>query len=141
MNYTTCDRRHQVILNDSLFIKVRLSGSSKLQTGVVRLPASPVRVLSITGDGNDLLRLSPIISDMSIIIFIIKHPYHSGRNVMLEPGRLCVGDRPGLPGLCVFLGNTSVVLTWAGTGRVDISVQLLVGFVIIVYIINAGLKL
>ena len=35
---------------------------------------------------------------MSIIIFIIKHPYHSGRNVMLdrcltvlmgEPGRLC----------------------------------------------------
>ena len=70
-----------------------------------------------------------IISDMSIIIFIIKHPYHSGRNVMLdrcltvlmgEPGRLCVGDRAGLPGLC----NTSVVLTWAGTGRVDISVQL-----------------
>ena len=49
-----------------------------------------------------------IISDMSIIIFIIKHPYHSGRNVMLdrcltvlmgEPGRLCVGDRAGLPGL------------------------------------------
>ena len=25
-----------------------------------------------------------------------------------------------------FLGNTSVVLTWAGTGRVDISVQLLI---------------
>ena len=51
-----------------------------------------------------------IISDMSIIIFIIKHPYHSGRNVMLdrcltvlmgEPGRLCVGDRAGLPG-CAF---------------------------------------
>ena len=65
-----------------------------------------------------------IISDMSIIIFIIKHPHHSGRNVMLvlclivlmgEPGRLCVGDRAGLPGLCVFFGNTSVVLTWAGT--------------------------
>ena len=64
------------------------------------------------------------------------HPYHSGRNVMLdrcltalmgEPGRLCVGDRAGLPGLCVFLSNTSVVLTWAGTGRVDISVQLQVG--------------
>ena len=39
---------------------------------------------------------------MAIIIFIIKHPYHSGRNVMLdrcltvlmgEPGRLCVGAR------------------------------------------------
>ena len=64
------------------------------------------------------------------------------RNVMLdrcltalmgEPGRLCVGDRAGLPGLCVFLGNTSVVLTWAGTGRVDISVQLLVGFVILLH--------
>ena len=46
-----------------------------------------------------------IISDMSIIIFIIKHPHHSGRNVMLdlcltvlmgEPGRLCVGDRAGI---------------------------------------------
>ena len=83
-----------------------------------------------------------IISDMSIIIFIIKHPYHSGRNVMLdrcltilmgEPGRLCVGDRAGLPGLCVFLGNTFVVLTWAGTGRVDISVQLLVCFVILLH--------
>ena len=31
----------------------------------------------------------------------------------------------GLPGLCIFLGNTS-----AGTGRVDISVQLLIGLVI-----------
>ena len=57
-----------------------------------------------------------IISD--IIIFIIKHPHNSDRNVMLdlclivlkgEPGRLCVGDRAGLPGVCVFLGNTSVV--------------------------------
>ena len=45
-----------------------------------------------------------IISDMSIIIFIIKHTHPSGRNVMLdlcltvlmgEPGRLCVGDRAG----------------------------------------------
>ena len=83
-----------------------------------------------------------IISDMSIIIFIIKHPHHSSRNVMLdlcltvlmgEPRRLCVGDRAALPGLCVFLSNTSVVLTWAGTGRVDISVQLLVGFVILLH--------
>ncbi len=53
--------------------------------------------------------------------------------LMGEPGRLCVGDLAGLPGLCVFLGNTSVVLTWAGTGRVDISVQLLVGFVILLH--------
>ena len=83
-----------------------------------------------------------IISDMSIIIFIIKHPHHSGRNDMLdlcltvlmgEPGLLCVGDRAGPPGLCVFLGNTSVVLTWAGTGRVDISVQLLVGLIILLH--------
>ena len=83
-----------------------------------------------------------IISDTSIIIFIIKHPHHSGRNVMLdlgvtvlmgEPGRLCVGDRAGLQGLSVFLGSTSVVLTWTGTGRVDISVQLLVGFVILLH--------
>ena len=84
-----------------------------------------------------------IISDMCIIIFTIKHPHHSGRNVMLdlcltvlmgEPGRLCVGDRAGLPGLCVFLGNISIVglLTWAGTGRVDISVQLLIGLIIII---------
>ena len=45
-----------------------------------------------------------IISDMSITIFIIKHPHYSGRNVMLdlcltvlmgEPGRLCVGYRAG----------------------------------------------
>ena len=83
-----------------------------------------------------------IISDMSIIIFIIKHPHHSGRNVILDvclivlmgkPGRLCVGDRAGLPGLCVFLGNTSVVLMWAGSGRVDISVQLLVGLIIVLH--------
>ena len=64
------------------------------------------------------------------------------RNVMLdrcltvlmgEPERLCVSDRAGLSGLCVFLGNISVALTWAGTGRVDISVQLLVGFVILLH--------
>ena len=66
-----------------------------------------------------------IISDMSIIIFIIKHPHHSGRNVMLdlcltvlmgEPGRLCVGDRAGLPGLCVFLGNTICCIDLGGNG-------------------------
>ena len=53
--------------------------------------------------------------------------------LMGEPERLCVGDRTGLPGLCVFLGNTSIVLTWAGTGRVDISVQLLVGLIILLH--------
>ena len=45
-----------------------------------------------------------VISDMSIVIFIIKHTHPSGRNFMLdlcltvlmgEPGRLCVGDRAG----------------------------------------------
>ena len=88
-----------------------------------------------------------IISDMSIIIFIIKHTHPSGRNVMLDmcmtvlmgrPGRLCVGDRAGLPGLCFFLGNPSVVQTSAGMGRVDISVQLLVSLIIL---LNAGHKL
>ena len=59
--------------------------------------------------------------------------------LMGEPGRLCVGDRAGLPGLCVCLGNTSVVLTWAGTGRVDISAAGRLRH--IVYIINAGLEL
>ena len=58
--------------------------------------------------------------DISYRFFIIKHTHPSGRNVMLdmcltvlmvEHGRLCVGDRAGLPGLCIFLGNTSVVLT------------------------------
>ncbi len=36
-----------------------------------------------------------IISDMSIIIFIIKHPHHSGRNVMLDnvSGRIDGGAR------------------------------------------------
>ena len=52
-----------------------------------------------------------IISDMSIIIFIIKHPHHSGRKRHVRSvsdridggaGRLCVGNRAGLPGLCVF---------------------------------------
>ena len=86
---------------------------------------------------------------MSIIIFIIKHPYHSGRNVMLdqcltvlmgEPGRLCVGDRAGLPGLCVFLGNTSVV--GRGRGRVGWIFQCSCWSAwSYCYIINAGLKL
>ena len=40
-----------------------------------------------------------------------------------------------------FLGNTSVVLTWAGTGRVDISVQLACWSASsYCYIINAGLN-
>ena len=72
----------------------------------------------------------------------IKHTHPSGRNVMLDlcltvlMGSLdvCVWEiGRGLPGLCIFLGNTSdsVVLRWAGTGRVDISVQLLIGLIIL----------
>ena len=83
-----------------------------------------------------------IISGMSIVSFIIKHIHFSDRNVMLRS----VSDRidggsPGvcvweigqvLPGLCFFsIGNPSVVQTWAGTDRVDVSVQLLVSFIIV----------
>ena len=52
-----------------------------------------------------------------------------------EPGRLCVGDRAGSARHVLFLGNTYVVLTWTGTGtgRVDISVQLLVGLIILLH--------
>ncbi len=86
-----------------------------------------------------------IISDMSIIIFIIKHPHHSGRNVMLDlavPDRIDGGARASVCGrsggsarlVRFFSATDSVVglLTWAGTGRVDISVQLLVGLIIII---------
>ena len=79
-----------------------------------------------------------IISGMPIVSFIIKHIHFSDRNVMLRS----VSDRidggsPGvcvweigqvLPGLCFF---PSVVQTWAGTDRVDVSVQLLVSFIIV----------
>ena len=87
-----------------------------------------------------------IISGMSIVSFIvsfiIKHIHFSDRNVMLRS----VSDRidggsPGvcvweigqvLPGLCFFpLGNPSVVQTWAGTDRMDVSVQLLVSFILV----------
>ena len=77
-----------------------------------------------------------IISGMSIVI------HFSDRNVMLRsvsdlidgggPGRLCVGDRAGSARFVLFfLGNPSVVQTWAGTDRVDVSVQLLVSFIIV----------
>ena len=103
----------------------------------IKLSAPSKTVTYVNAQCGDYLRLSPTCPSL---YSSSGHPYHSGRNVMLdrcltalmgEPGRLCVGDRAGLPGLCVFLGNTSVVLTWAGTGRVDISVQLMVGFVIL----------
>ena len=78
-----------------------------------------------------------IISGMSIVSFIIKHIHFSDRNVMLRS----VSDRidggsPGvcvweigqvLPGLCFFSSETH--LSWAGTDRVDVSVQLLVSFI------------
>ena len=56
----------------------------------------------------------------------------------MEPGRLCVGDRAGSARFVFFpLGNPSVVQTWAGTDRVDVSVQLLVSFIIVLrYYIN-----
>ena len=73
-----------------------------------------------------------------IIIFIIKDTHPSGRNGMLrsvsdriESGRQCVGDRAGSGRLVFFLGNPSVVQTWAG--RVDVSVQLLVGLIIVLH--------
>ena len=52
---------------------------------------------------------------------------------MGEPGRLCVGDRAGSARFVLFfpIGNPSVVQTWAGTDRVDVSVQLLVSFIIV----------
>ena len=91
---------------------------------------------------NLLFRVIFNISGMSIVSFIIKQINFSDRNVMLRS----VSDRidggsPGvcvweigqvLPGLCFFpLGNPSVVQTWAGTDRVDVSVQLLVSFIIV----------
>ena len=82
-----------------------------------------------------------IISGMSIVSFIIKHIHFSDRNVMLRSVSDCIdGGSPGvcvweigqvLPGLLFFLGNPSVVQTWAGTDRVDVSVQLLVSFIIV----------
>ena len=83
-----------------------------------------------------------IISGMSIVSLIIKHTHFSGRNVMLRS----VSDRidGGSPGVCVWeigqvlpglcfspLGNPSAVQTWAGTDRVDVSVQLLVSLIIV----------
>ncbi len=59
-----------------------------------------------------------IISDMSIIIFIIKHPYHSGGNVMLdrcltvlmgEPGRLCVWEIGRVCQACAFFSATHLL--------------------------------
>ena len=67
-----------------------------------------------------------IISGMSIVSFIIKHTHFSGRNVMLRTvsdridgrARASVCGRSGrFCQVCAFfLGNPSVVQTWAGTG-------------------------
>ena len=35
-----------------------------------------------------------------------------------------------------FLGNPSVVQTWAGTDRVDVSVQLLVSLIIVILVLH-----
>ena len=81
--------------------------------------------------------------DMPIIIFNIKHTHPSGRTVMLrsvsdlligEPLRLSVGDGGGVCQACVFfLRNPYVVQTWAGTIRVDVTVQLLVSHIIVLH--------
>ena len=82
-----------------------------------------------------------IISGMSIVSFIIKHIHFSDRNVMLRSvsDRIDGGARASVCGrsdrfcqVCAFfpIGNPSVVQTWAGTDRVDVSVQLLVSFII-----------
>ena len=66
-----------------------------------------------------------IISDMSIIIFIIKHTHPSGRNVTLdlcltvlmgEPGRLCVGDRAGSARLVHFSRQPICCIDVGGEG-------------------------
>ena len=50
------------------------------------------------------------------------------------PGRLCVGDRAGSARFVLLsLGNPSVVQTWAGTDRVDVSVQLLASLIIVLH--------
>ena len=85
-----------------------------------------------------------IISGMSIVSFIIKHIHFSDRNVMLRSvsDRIDGGARASVCGrsgrfcqVCAFfsIGNPSVVglQTWAGTDRVDVSVQLLVSFIIV----------
>ena len=79
------------------------------------------------------------ISGMSIVSFIIKHIHFSDRNVMLRSvsDRIDGGARASVCGrsgrfcqVCAFfLGNPSVVQTWAGTDRVDVSVQLLVSLI------------
>ena len=48
--------------------------------------------------------------------------------------RLCVGDRAGSARFVLFfLGNPSVVHKWAGTDRVDVSVQLLASLMIVLH--------
>ena len=47
---------------------------------------------------------------------------------------VCVGDRAGSARFVVFsLGNPSVVQSWAGTDRVDVSVHLLVSLIIVLH--------
>ena len=47
---------------------------------------------------------------------------------------MCVGDRAGSARFVLLsLGNPSVVQTWAGTDRVDVSVQLLVSLIIVLH--------
>ena len=63
------------------------------------------------------------ISDMSIVIFIIKHTHFSGRNIMLRsvsdridggPGGLCVGDRAGSGRFVLFFSRKPICCTDVG---------------------------
>ena len=92
-----------------------------------------------------------IISDMSIIIFIFKHPHHSGRNVMLdmcltvlmgEPGRLCVCGRSGGSARLVHFSRQPICCTGVGGDGSGGYVSVAAGRPPHYYaIINAGLKL
>ena len=98
-------------------------------TKVVRSAANIISIItsyiSVTDITLSMLNAMTI-SDMSIVIFIIKHPTFSGRNVMLRyvsdridgggGGRLCMGDRRGLPGLCFF--SRKPMLYRRGRGRI-----------------------
>ena len=116
------------------------------QLGLNVRQLSKTRLQMRAANGNNLdiigaiaLRLSE--SGMSIVSFIIKHTHFSGRNVMLKSvsDRIDGGARASVCGrsgrfcqVCAFfLGNPSVVQTWAGTDRVDVSVQLLVSLIIV----------
>ena len=82
-------------------------------------------------------------SEMSFVIFLIKHSHSSGRNVMLRSvsDRIEGGARAyvcgrsgGVCQACAFFSATHyVVQTWAETVRVDVPAQLLVSLTIVLH--------